>query len=352
NFNQIIAPIDALLIPLGLNQFANYSLVTNSWSLFGQGEYDLTSRLSVTGGIRYTRDRKDYSYLNSCENVLDTPACPPAFDPATIAGAGLVQDESSEGGITARVQFDYQASDDVLLYASYNRGYKAFNYNAGFAGAAPLEGVRFDGETLNAYEAGFKSELFGNRVRLNLAGYYYDYNDYQAFDQRGTSFVLSNNDATIYGADAELTAVLPYGVDVLLGAAWVETDVEDIPVGGELLDREAPQAPEFTFNFAVGKEQEFSAGTVRLGLDGVYTADYFSQLNNAPVTVAGDHWLVNTRLSFSPPSEQWEAAFFVRNIFNEERLQYAFDITFPGNGLVEQVFAPPRWIGGQLRVNF
>ncbi len=354
NFNQILAPIPILLLPVGLNQAANYELETNSWSIYAQGEYDLTDQITITGGIRYTKDKKDYAYLNTCENLIpQAPACPPGgFDPTTIAGAGLIEDDHDESGVSARIQIDYRATEDWLLFASYNRGYKAFNYNAGFAGAAPLDGVRFDGETLNAYEIGSKLDFWDARARFNVSGFYYDYSDYQAFDQRGTSFVLSNSDATIYGADAELTVTPGHGLNFLFGLAYVDTEVEDIPIGGMLFDTEAPQAPELTFNVAASKTWEFQQGSIRVGMDANYTDDYFSQLNNAPVTAAGDHWLVNGQVFFTSADERWEAGVIVRNILDDERLVYAFDITFPGNGLVEQVYGPPRWVVGQVRIRF
>ena len=353
NFNQILAPIPILLLPVGLNQFGDYSIDTKSWSLFAQGEVDLGDAVTLTAGLRYTRDKKDYSYLNTCQSLIPAaPACPPAFDPATLAGAGLVTDAESEGGVSARLQMDYRATDDWLLYASYNRGYKAFNYNAGFAGAAPVAGARFDGEKLNAFEVGSKLDFFDGRARFNAAAFYYDYQDYQAFDQRGTSFILSNADATIYGAEAELSVSPGGGFTGFLGVSLVDTKVEDIPVGGQLLDREAPQASDLIFSFSAAQDIAVGEGTVTLSVDGNYTSSYFSQLNNAPVTRAGDNWLVNARLAYRPPSARWDAALFVRNLFNEKRLVYAFDITFPGNGLVEQAFGTPQWIGGQVRFNF
>jgi len=352
NFNQILAPIPVLILPVGLNQFGDYTLKTKSWSLFAQAEYDVDEKVTVTAGLRYTRDKKDYAYINVCENLLPVPACPPAFPPDILAGAGLVTDEHSEGGVSARLQFDYRVSEDWLLFAAYNRGYKAFNYNAGFAGAAPVDGVRFDGEKLNAFEIGSKSDFWDGRARFNISGYYYDYQDYQAFDQRGTSFILSNTDATIYGADAEFTVSPGGGINALIGVAYIHTDVKDIPIGGQLFDVEAPQAPEFSINFAVSKDFQVGGGNVRIGFDGNYEGSYFSQLNNAPVTKAGDNWLVNARISYAPNDGNWEIAAFGRNLFNEERLLYAFDITFPGNGLVEQVYGKPQWFGGEFRINF
>ena len=349
--SQIAPGAPPFLIPLGFNQWADYSMDTQSWSLYGQVERDLTDAFTVTAGLRYTVDEKDYRYLNNCVILVAPVPCPP-MDPATLAGAGLITDEHDEGGVSARLQADWHVTSDALVFASYNRGYKAFSYNAGFGGAASVAGVRFDGETLNAFELGTKIGFFDGRARFNASAYYYLYDDYQAFDQRGTNFILSNTDADIYGLDAEFTVSPGHGLNFLFGLALLDTEVQDIPIAGVPLDRDAPQSPDLTFNFAASKDWEFAPGVVRLGFDGRYTGEYFSQLTNAPVTLVGDNWLVNARLSFTSGSKRWEASVFVRNLFDEERLIYAFDITYPGNGLVEQVFAPPRWVGGQVRFNF
>ncbi|MEM7708565.1 MAG: TonB-dependent receptor [Pseudomonadota bacterium] len=342
----------AVLIPLGQNQFGDYEIQTESWSVYLQGEYDLNDAMVLTAGLRYTQDEKDYRYQNTCVSLIGSPlACPPQ-NPATIAGAGVVTDSHDEDGISARLQLDYRLTEDWLLYASYNRGYKAFNYNAGFAGAAQVEFVRFDGEQLNAYELGSKLDFFNQQARLNFALFYYDYEDYQAFDQRGVSFILSNTDATIYGAEGEFSFSVGNGWDGRLGLVFVETDVEDVDIGGVPLDREAPQTPDLEFNVSLSKGFEIASGEVRVGVDATYVGDYFSQLTNAPVTAAGDYWNVNTRLSYLPAQGNWDIALFARNLLDEEQLQYAFDITFPGNGLVEQVYGNPRVAGAQFRFRF
>lgn len=352
NYDQILAPIDVLLLPVGLNQWADYSLDTSSWSIFGQLEHDLTDELVLIAGLRYTEDQKHYKYLNICENLLAAPACSPTPDPATLAGAGQIDDHQDENGYSARLQLDYAVNDDWLLFASYNRGYKAFNYNAGFGGAASLDGLSFDGETLNAMELGSKLDFWDSRGRFNISAFYYDYQDYQAFDQRGVSFVLSNADATIYGADADLSLNPGLGINLQLGVAYLQTEVEDIPVGESLRDLETPQSPELTFNFVLSKTFEFSSGNLVLNVDGSYTDDYFSQLTNAPVTAAGDYWLFNSQVAFRTADERWELALNARNLFDEDALQYAYDITFAGNGLVEQVFNPPRQLNAHLRFTF
>ena len=73
---------------------------------------------------------------------------------------------------------------------------KGPGFNAPLDGSLVPDEVPFKGEVLTAYELGVKSTLFDGRARLNASGFYYDYQDYQSFDQRGLTLVVRNKDAT------------------------------------------------------------------------------------------------------------------------------------------------------------
>ncbi|MBC7578591.1 MAG: TonB-dependent receptor, partial [Tardiphaga sp.] len=333
---------------LGTLLDANYAQKTSSYSLFAQGEYDLAKQLTLILGGRYTRDRKRYNYLETCTG----PACGFFILPGTIGAAGGYRDRHSEGGVSARAQINYKPTDDLLLYLSYNRGYKAFNYNAGFAGQAPLRLARFDGEKLNAYEFGIKSEFADRRIRFNAATFYYDYKNYQAFDQRGLNFTLFNTNATVYGADAELTLSPGAGFNFVAGLSLLHTKVGGVPLNSGPVSREAPQSPHYTANFAASKSFELGFGKLRLNANATRTGRFYSQLTNAPVTRIPANWLVNGRVTLTDRAERVELSGYAKNLLNAKRRVYAFDITSPPFGLVENDYGSPRQYGVELRYNF
>lgn len=333
---------------LGTDLEARYELDTKSYSLFGQVEHELSDRLTLIAGLRWTRDEKDYDFRQRCVGGF----CGLFVAPGTIGAAGRVQDSHGESGWSGRLQLDWRPADDLLLYASINRGYKAFNYNAGFAGLAPLSAVRFSGEEIMAYEIGNKLDFWGGRGRLNAAAFYYDYSDYQAFDQRGLNFTLFNTKARVYGADAELTLQPVDGLTLFAGLSLLNTKVKDVPIATLLLDRDAPQAPGATLLLGATQAVEFGFGTLRGTINATYTDGYYSQLTNAPVTAIPSNWLVNARLSLATLEEKLELSLFVNNLLDEKRQTYAFDITGPPLGLVENNYAEPRWVGVQGRFNF
>lgn len=348
---------------LSLGQTANWSVETTSWSAFGQLERDLTPDLVLTAGLRWTYDEKDYAY-NAVPFLRAGGVSIPGQAPLGVPPGSLIEevlangpivDEHDEDGVSARLQLDYSAAEDWLLYASFNKGYKAFNYNAGFAGHAPFAGLRFDGEDIYAWEVGSKLDFWGNRARWNISAYYYDYRDYQAFDQRGINFTLYNTDATIQGMDTELTISPTDTTTLMFSAAYLDTEVEDVLIGTDPFNpinvtREAPQSPEFTFSGAIVQDFPLRAGVISLQLSGYYNSGYFSQLTNAPNTDIPSYKLFNGRVTYTSASEQFELSLFARNLLDEEYISYAFDIA--SNGFTEQTLGQPRWVGVEGRFNF
>src|SRR3546814_921577 len=104
----------------------------------------------------------------------------------------------------------------MLLYASWSKGFKSGTYNLGTLGN-PV-----NPEKVSAFEGGIKSTLFDRRLRLNVAGFYYDYTDLQVGKVESTSTVLENAaTATIYGAEVEIQARPVERVQLDANAAWL-----------------------------------------------------------------------------------------------------------------------------------
>jgi iron complex outermembrane recepter protein len=336
------------VLPFATTPQETHSVDTKSVSLFGQIDLPLRDDLRLTAGIRGTRDHKDYAYLENCVG----PACGAFLAPNTIGTAGLLTDSHAESGWSGRLQLDWQLNADTLFYASINRGYKAFNYNAGFVGQAPLAKFRFDGENLMAYELGTKVEFLQRRARLNAAAFYYDYKNYQAFDQRGFNFTLFNTDAKIYGADLDFQVKATQGLTLKLGAAALHTEVSNVPIGNQLLTRKAPQSPSFTAT--VGATQSFTLGSWTLSgtFEDSYTGSNYSQLTNAPVTLMPSGWVANARINLSTLNDRLTFSVAANNVFDKRRPAYAFDVSGAPLGGTYNTYVKPRWISGSIRYAF
>src|SRR5262249_35109843 len=139
-------------------------LKTNSYSIFGQGEYDITSKLTAIVGLRAIREQKDFhTEIGFFQSFNDfTVNQGPFLDNFLGTGAPyFYSDHSSHGLWAGKVQLDYHLSDGFLLYAGVNRGVKAGSYNApilgGYLGSGGNASIPYRAETLYAYEGGFKS---------------------------------------------------------------------------------------------------------------------------------------------------------------------------------------------------
>ena len=329
-----------------------WSLDTRSAAVFGQAEYDLTNRLTLIAGARYTRDSKHYDYRRVCTG----PLCSLITIPGSIGEIGLttpVIDRHHEGDWSGRFEVNYKATDDILLYGSINRGYKAFSYNASFFGATPLNELRFRGEVLTAYEVGAKSDLFDRLIRLNAAAFYYDYKNYQAFDPRGINFNIVNAPAEIYGADADLTIRPGGGFTVLGGLSLLHTRVKDILIGGVPQDRQSAQAPKFTGSLTVNKAFDLgSAGTITAGSVFKYSSPQYAVLTNSPAALLRRDFLWNGRLSWTDAKQRYELGVSVNNLLDRRREIYAFDEAGPPIGIYKKYLALPRQVIADFRVNF
>lgn len=141
-------------------------LDTDNLAAFLHVTYDVTDQLSVTLGGRYSYEKKEY-FIDSIFPASGKIATPPTTE------------TQSWSKFTPKVGLDYHVNDDVLLYASFSKGFKSGGWNP--RPLDPLEFKTFDQENLTAYEMGIKSRLMDDRMTFNLAGFYSQYKDLQLF---------------------------------------------------------------------------------------------------------------------------------------------------------------------------
>lgn len=348
---------------------------TETISFFGQIDYHISDTLLLTAGIRWTQDEKDFIHqMTQCD--ITSPAalgfCPASLisDPVLAADpfsdnagfAGLLVDGEqrlftrTDTEVSGKLQLDWQVSDDHLLYAGVSRGTKGGGFNTPTDGfdLAEIEFVGFEPEILTAYEIGAKTVWADGAVRINGSAFYYDYDNFQAFFFADTTSRLINAEAEFFGAEVELTFSPGNGWDVLAGISVLDTSVNGVsPDGGTILeDEEAPLAPGFSLNGLVRKEWTLRSGGAIAGqISGNYVGEQFFNVDNQEVTQGGDYTLVDFKLSYYSPNDNWEASLFANNLFDERALTYSYDISGFGNYTI-QTFGPPRWVGVNVKFNF
>jgi iron complex outermembrane recepter protein len=345
----------------GVDADTPYSLKTESWAVFTQAEFSLSDQLKLTSGIRWTEDKKDFTLSSTCDvipaTVIALDCGPVGFPtlPGNLFDLGTVSDSLSEGDWSGRLELDWTPSDDTLVYVSWSRGIKGGGFNAPLDGSLTASELPFKGEVLTAYEIGLKQTFWGDKARFNTGVFYYDYEDYQSFDQRGLTLIVRNKDARIYGMDAELTLEPGHGISALFGMSLLDTVVYDTQLpSGRLVDTKAPQAPSYSVNMVLAKDWGVNwwskQSTIRAQFDANYTDDLQAAAVNSPATAIDSNLLANARISYIDASERFEFSLFSKNVFDEEMRVYAFDLSLLG--YIENNYTAPRWFGASIKYNF
>lgn len=324
---------------------------TESFAAFINLEYALTEQLRATLGFRWTEDEKDVA-----SNAYFGPGIEADVDLIAVA-PHLVDtfiDSQDDGDWSGKIGLDYTPTEDLLLFASVSRGNKAGGYVSNLNGfPLGVEDRRFGPEVLTSYEVGFKSSgIAGDAVQLNGSLFYYDYNDYQAFDFQGLAAFIRNRDASFSGGELELRASFGADWDFVLGTAFLfEKEVDGIVLpGGQLVDRDSPKAPDFTINGLLRKTWTLQDGSFSAQVSADYSDSSFASVSNAQATYLPSFTMVDARIAYAPSNEKWELAVFSKNLLDEDAQIFAFDLA--SFGMHIKSFRPPRMVGGEFRYNF
>ncbi len=345
---------------------ANWTVDTESWSVFGQADFALGESFTLTTGLRWTEDEKANDFFTRYETKdgvvlveeVDTgvgvpiqPVCySDRIDSRCIDDERNPSAEDDYSDWAGKIQLDWNATEDVLAYAGVSKGIKGGNWSAPVfpdsINSLGIERLAHDEETLYSYEIGVKSTLADGLVRLNGAIFYYDYEDYQAFSVLNFNQNISNNDAEIFGGEIELYASPWEGWDFVLGLAFLDTEIDDVESpNGTLIDTEMPQAPDFSGNGLVRYEFPIAAGSIAAQLDFTYTGDHWMEVTNAPVDEEDAYFIANARLTYFSSERDWRVVGWVKNLADEEYRIYALDVAGAPSPFINDVYGSPRTYG-------
>ncbi len=325
----------------------SYLQETTSIAAFGQVDYALTSRWEVSGGIRFTTEEKDYTYVNRETNF---DAFVYEFSPAT-AGDLASQDDNVVSG---KAGLNFHANEDLLLYASISSSFKSGGFNSGFLDPSlELDNLPFGKEELVAYEIGLKSSFADEKVRFNATVFYYDYTDLQALTFEGVSSFISNaSDAEVKGAEFELFANPADALELGLGLGLLDATADGIalPDGSVLSDRNLVLAPDVQFNALGRYSVPIGESSLIFQVDTNYSDKVFFDIANQDIASQDSYWVWNGSVSYRF-NEQFELSVWGKNLFEKEYKVYTFDFS-DSFGFNQQMFGPPRWYGVTLRYQY
>lgn len=210
----------------------------------------------------------------------------------------------------------------------------------------------FKPERLTDYEAGLKTDLLGKRLRVNLSGFYYDYQDYQALRFINLTQLVSNANATYYGGELE-TRFAPDDHWLLsANAAYSHGTVKNIDLNGQgAADYVPANAPRWSGNASVRYTAPVAGGKLAAQVDGNFVSKQYFALTDAPDTAQNFYALLNARVNYSTPDGHWDIGVAVENLTGHHYATMAFDLA-PFLGLAQRYPGRPRWVSGTVSYHF
>lgn len=326
-----------------------------SYALYGQGTYDLTDRLSLTAGLRYTYERKDFDRTQKFFDAA-TPFPVDYRQPGLLVTDISVEDSWSS--LSPKIGLDYKPNEDVLLYVSASRGFKSGGFDGrsnDAAGARP-----YDPETMWAYEAGIKSTWFDRRLIANFTVFHNDYTDLQlssfVADPMGGFAALFTNAgaATIRGAELEVTARPAPGLNLNATVGYLDAQYDEYigPGGLDISDqREIVNAPEWSARIGGTWRVPLSFGDVVLGADAAYRSKTYPTVSSSEVLAQDGYTIVDAFVRYEAPEERWSLTLGGKNLTDEEYITHGFDLS-DSLGYQLAYYGAPRTVSLTLGVKF
>lgn len=339
----------------------DYTHNTDSYALFGNITYDFTDKFSLTGGLRWTLEKKDID-LNLTQLVRN-PITGNLQPQATAGSNGQSSLDKSWDALTYDITPEYRINDNLRVFFRYAHGFRSGGFNTGLSNSlGQLTAV--DPEYLDSYEIGLKSEWFDGRLHANANVFYYDYQDIQVnvttFNNNITTSALTNGaQGTVKGAELTLEAQPIDNLHLQAALAYLDTEYTDFEdrnpstgiLVGDYSGNAFARAPKSTV--ALGADYTILlsvGGKVVVGGDVSYRSREFFLANRQEkadekrMSQEG-YSLVNARLSYFTQDEKYSVTGFVNNLTDK---RYQVHGRPNGSAALDQfviVYGDPRTAG-------
>ncbi|MCQ4263347.1 TonB-dependent receptor [Stutzerimonas stutzeri] len=347
---------------------------TDSRAVFGQVTWHATERLSITPGLRYTRERKQGWLSRSVSGLA--PLGPDLVSQiggtllrdTTLGGEYYRRDTIAESNVSGQLAAGYQFRENLFGYASWSRGYKAGGINLDVVG--PNVEPTFDAERVTSFEIGLKSAFFNQRMMLDMAVYQAEAEDYQALTNRApvNEYAPPIRDNLINVGKVRLRGVELNGllranerVDLRLGIAWSDARYRDFrnapcsPTSAQwscdLTGKRLFNAPEWSATAGVDYRYPLEQGLELFsGVDYSLRTGYYGTLEGGPGSYQPTYALTNLRLGLRRSDKRWETELWARNMFDREYITAVYAQL--GAGDYGVLTGDPRSVGVTLRTRW
>ncbi|HUD31244.1 MAG TPA: TonB-dependent receptor [Novosphingobium sp.] len=363
-------PVPANLLD-GYGQDGHTRFTSDSYAAFAEVNYDLTPRLTLTGGLRYTYEDKSGDYATTVSGGLATTSTALNNAKLSILRPQSYSASDTDGSLSGRANVSYRFSDELFGYVSAARGFKSGGINMS---GLPLDAQNqptlstavVKPERNTTYEAGFKSQLWGRRLTFNLTGYYTEVTNFQATIVDSTQTValrgyLSNiPKVTVKGIEVD-AAVQPLpGLTIRGALSYADGEYAKYPAGPCPLELQSSATtacdlsgkplvglPKWAESVTVDYEVPVGDGAVVLHGDTSWRSSYYGDPSLSRFTLIEGYNLTNASLAYRS-DDRWELGVFARNLLKSDYIQN-LTIQAGNSGLILGTPSDPRVIGLTFR---
>ena len=346
---------------------------SNSYAAFGEVNWRPLRGLTITGGLRYTYEKKKGSYDTFTFGSLQTANAALNSAKLSILRGQDYAARVNDGALTGRANLAYQFTPDVFGYAGFARGAKSGGINMS---GLPLDNANQPAlntavvrpEQNTNYEIGLKTRLFGRRLTLNVDAYYTRVTDFQAnVTDTGAAAALRTYLAnipkvTVKGIEADANVQVSKRFSLNASAAYADGKYDSYPNGPCPIERigsattvcdlsgiALPSLPKWSVTYGGDYALPIDplGGSIALHLDGRSQTKQFGDPTGSAYTVIGGYTLVNGSVGFRS-RRGWEIAVFTRNLFDRNYIQNV-TIQAGNTGLILATPSDPRTVGVTFR---
>lgn len=337
------------------NGIAVQNMVTTAWAVFASIDVELSDKMNLTAGIRYSNDEREWD-----GTLVQSPFGAPSF-----SENAKVDDSQVSGDISV----NYRMTEETNLYARLAKGYRSPSIQ-GRSLLFSESHTTADSELVTSIESGFKSTMLENRARVDGSVFYYVVDDQQLTAVGGstnTARLLNADKAVGYGfeLDSELWATpdLVFGASISYNHTELQDDTISVAPCGSctitnpmteegrvIIDGNSlPQSPEWIGNLSARWTKEIGDGELYVYTDWSYRSEvnFFlyesTEFKGDSITEGG----VRVGYEWYGDGAEYEVAAFARNILDEEKLTGGIDF----NNLTGYT-NEPRFFGIEFKANF
>ena len=356
---------DTILGNAGIVIGTNGQVNTESWAGFADVNLDLTDRLHLGLGVRYTLDEKQGTVFRA--NYLGATRSP--LLGGTVRAPLLVRSNYTNAKdftqFTPRIALSYDLTDDMTTYASFSQGFKSGGFDMrGDVILTPNTVNGYDPETVDSYEIGLKGAL--DRLTFATAIFYNEYQDQQVTTQVPSgasiaSFVDNVGSSTFYGAEFEGQLRILDNLSANFAVGYLHSDFEEFlrfnlttRVFEDISDQVVLQnAPEWTGYLGLTWIGDVAGGALAVTPSVTYRGDSSMFEFPNPILDQQAYSLVNLSIVWTDPTDRFTLGLYGKNLTDEEYRVGGYN--FPGalfNNSIIGYYGPPQTVTASLKVNF